>query len=453
MKRSGKTGARLLVRTLAWTQLLWVLCALGANTPATPEPRLVPSPEAGWPQWRGIYRDGRSPEKGLLSQWPEGGPSLLWKLGGLGNGYSAPIITGGRIYLAGDRGDDLRIHALGMDGRRVWESGNGSAWKGPYPGARASCTFSDGRLYHLNAHGRLACLNAADGRELWAVNVLERFDGKNITWALSENVLVDGDHVIVTPGGSRALMAALDKRTGETIWTTEPLRLGPLDNPAMQRLAEPAGEVDSASYGSSILIQWGGHRIIVGCSMRHLVCVNADNGRLLWTRPFPTRYLVIPATPLLVGDSVFVTAPDTDAGGLYRLRRTGSGLDADRVWHTDLDTCHGGWALVDNLVFGAWYRTERGWAAIGVTTGAVHWRWRDIAKGSVMWADERLYCLGEDGNVVLLRVTQAGPEVKGRFRLVQQRVNDAWTHPVVHDGRLYLRFHENLFCYNVRAGG
>ena len=438
--------ARCLACAFGWT------LALVADTPPATPPRLVPSPEPGWPQWRGPVRDGRSPETGLLPQWPESGPNLLWKAGDLGHGYSAPILTGGRIYLAGDQGENLRIFALGMDGQRIWESGNGRSWKGPYPGARASCTYSEGRLYHLNAHGRLVCLDAASGREQWAVDVLDRFDGKNITWALSENLLVDGNRVIVTAGGRRALMAALNKRTGETVWASEALRLGPSENPAMQRLTEPAGQEDSAAYASPILIQWGDRRMIVSCSMRHLFGVDPDNGRLLWTRPFATRYLVLPATPMLVGEAVFVTAPDSDAGGLYRLKRTGTGWDVERVWHTELDTCHGGWALAENLIVGGWYRADRGWAAISVETGAVRWRWKDIAKGSVLWADNLLYCLGEDGNVVLLKVTSTGPEVKGRFRLVEKRVNDAWTHPVLHDGRLYLRYHENLFCYDVRAG-
>lgn len=413
-------------------------------------PRIVPSPEPGWPQWRGIFRDGRSPEKGLLGEWPEQGPTLVWKAEGLGYGYSAPIITGGRIYLGGDVGNELHLFALDTDGKRLWETVNGRAWKEPYPGARASCTFSEGKLYHLNAHGRLACFDSADGRELWAVDVLDQFQGKNITWAMSENLLVDGDWVFVTAGGQKALMAALDKRTGKTVWTTEALKLGPSENTAMQRLAQPAGEPDSASYGSPILIDWDGKRLLVNTSMRHLFGVDAVTGRLIWTRPFATRYLVIPATPLLVGDAVFVTAPDTDAGGLYRLRPTETGWDVKRVWSTELDTCHGGWALLDGLVFGAWYRTDRGWAAIDVATGEVKWKWKDIAKGSVIWADDRLYCLGEDGNVVLLEATGAGPKVKGRFRLVPQKVTDAWTHPVILDGRLYLRYHDTLYCYDIR---
>ncbi|MCX8109246.1 MAG: PQQ-binding-like beta-propeller repeat protein, partial [Verrucomicrobiae bacterium] len=390
-----------------------------------------------------------------LAEWPEAGPRLLWRVDGLGYGYSAPIITGGRIYLAGDVGDELRIFALDTNGKRLWESGNGRSWKDPYPGARASCTYSEGRLYHMNAHGRIACLDAETGKELWAVNVLDRFEGKNITWAISENVLVNENVVMVTPGGRKAFMAALDKKTGKTVWASEPLKLGPSENPRMQRLVRPVGETDPASYGSPVLIRWQGKRLLITSSQRHFAGVDRDSGQLVWTRPFPTRYEVIPGTPLLVGDAVFMTAPDTDAGGLYRLKLTETGWDVDRVWRTELDTCHGGWVLVDGLILGSWYRSERGWAAIDAGTGQVLWKWKDIPKGSVIWADDRCYCLGEDGTMVLLEAKRSGPVVKGRFRLVEQRVNDAWTHPVILDGRLYLRYHESLYCYDIRrqSGG
>ena len=196
---------------------------------------LIASPEPGWSQWRGPRRDGISDEKGLLPSWPVGGPATLWKTEGLGMGWSSPIIVGERIYLTGDVGDDLVVFALDRKGKIQWQAKNGRAWKGPYPGARACCAWSEGRLYHLNAHGRLACLDAGSGQELWAVDVLERFGGRNITWAVSECLLVDGPRVIVTPGGTKALMAALDKRTGATIWTTDPAR----DRPHVAFFADP----------------------------------------------------------------------------------------------------------------------------------------------------------------------------------------------------------------------
>ncbi len=406
---------------------------------------------ADWPQFRGPRRDGVSAETSLLQHWPGSGPPRLWTSTNLGRGYAAPIVVGERIYLAGDVDEALRLFALDREGQPIWQATNGRAWKHPYPGARASCTFSDGRLYHLNGHGRLACLAADSGEELWSVEVVERFGGQVIHWGLSENLLVDGPRVIVTAGGSRGLMAALDKQTGATVWTTEPLRLGASTSPAQERLAEPAGEVDHASYASPILVTVGGRRQIVNCSARHLFGVDADTGKLLWTRPMPTRYSVIAMTPVLVGDSVFITAPHRDGGRFFRLRADGPRMDVESVWSTPLDACQGGVVYVDGALIGAMYDKARTWLSVDARTGATRYQLNEFAKGSLLYADQRLYCLSEQGEVVLLDPGADAFEVKGSFKLVPDRKSDAWTHPVISDGRLYLRYQETLFCYDVRA--
>jgi outer membrane protein assembly factor BamB len=432
-----------------------MLCADSIPSPtALPvrhAPGLIGSPEPGWPQWRGPYRDGVSDEVNLLRQWPEGGPRRLWRSKGMGSGYAAPIVTGERIYLAGDHEDQLRIKALDLTGQHLWTATNGQSWKTPYPGARASVTFSEGRLFHLNAHGRVACLAADDGRELWQVNLFERFGGRNITWALSECLLVDGPRLIVTPGGTRALMAALDKKTGETVWTSAPLRLGPSENPAHRRVPEPVGEIDGASYASPILVQHAGRRQVIGCSLRHVFGVDAHSGQLLWTQPLPTRYSVIASTPVWVGDAVFATAPDTRDGGLFRFFQDGDDVRADKVWSTPLDTGQGGVVWVADALFGPWYRTHKGWARVDRTTGEATVEMKDLAKGSLIYADGHLYCLSEEGEMVLAKPTATGIDKVSRFAFVPGRKNDVWTHPVILDGRLYLRYHDELSCYDVRG--
>lgn len=442
---------------IRWASALFLM-ALGifprsaaADAERSSSARLVTSSEPGWPQWRGPRRDGICDETGLLLNWPEGGPRLLWKTNGLGGGYSAPILTGGRLFLAGDVGEELRIFALDFLGRRLWQATNGEFWKEPFPGSRASCTVHGGRLFHLNAHGRLACLDPATGREHWAVNVLERFGGKNITWALSECLLVDGPRVIVTPGGEKALMAALDVRTGETVWTTEPLRGGASPSAAHQRVEDPAGVADNASYSSPILFTQDGRRQLVSCSLRHVFGVDAETGKLLWTHPMRTRHQVIAMAPVLVNGGVFVTAPDTPDAALLRIRFEGDGVVVEQPWITRLDTCHGGVVVKDGALYGSWYRARKGWACVDGATGEVRYETDAIAKGSVLYADGRLYCLAEDGEMCLVKPTASGFEFNGRFRLVPERKSDVWTHPVIHEGRLYLRYHETLFCYDVQA--
>lgn len=423
-----------------------------AAAEAEPPPRLVASPEPDWPQWRGPRRDGLCTETGLLPRWPAGGPTRLWQAGQLGRGYSSPVIVGERLYLTGDVGEELHLFALDLNGRPVWRAQNGRAWRTPYPGARASVTYAGGRLYHLNAHGRVACLDAASGQEQWAVELFERFGGQNITWALSENLLVDRGRVYVTAGGSQALVAALDARTGATVWQSEPLRLGASTPPEHLRVSEPAGRADPPSYASPILCEWAGRRLLVGCSLQHVYGVDAETGALLWTQPLRTRYSVIALTPVLTPEGVFVTAPDTDDGGLFRLRQAGGRLYVERAWTTRADTCHGGVVRVGDTLYGSWYRRDKGWYALDARTGEVRHRLSDLAMGSVLYADGRLYCLSQEGEMALLEPTAGALEYRGRFRLTPERVNDAWAHPVIHRGRLYLRYHETLHCYDVRAG-
>lgn len=407
-----------------------IVLLLAALLQAAPPPgRLTGSKEPGWPQWRGPRRDGISDEKGLLQAWPPGGPNLLWKTDGLGKGWSSPIVTGGTITLTGDVGDELHLFAFDLDGRPKWKAVNGRAWTGQYPGARSSCVADDGRIYHLNSHGRVVCLDAAGGRELWTVDILQRFEGRNILWGLAECLLVDGPRLIVTPGGRKAAMAALDKKTGGTVWSSEPI------------------EKNDAGYGSPILFELGGRRQIVTYSSRHAFGVDADTGRILWKRPRPSEYIALCFTPVFCGDGVYVTTPGKNGGSRYRL----GAQDVETVWDNKIDTLQGGAVLVDGVLYGSGYEGFKGWAAVDVATGGTRASTKELAHGSVIHADGRLYCLSERGEMALVKPTADGFEFVGRFPLIEERRVDVWAHPVICDGRLYLRYHETLYCYDLRA--
>lgn len=415
--------------------LLLVLCAcMAAGSPGaeTLAEGLIASPESGWPQWRGPRRDGISEEQGLLQSWPDAGPPLLWHFDGLGVGWSSPIIVDDRIYITGDVDGALVFWALDLEGQVLWRVTHGKAWEGSYPGSRASAAYSEGRLYLLNAHGRLACFDAADGTERWSLDILERFGAENITWAISECLLVDGDRVIVTPGGAKALMAALDKHTGETVWTTEAI------------------EDERASYSSPILFTHGGRRLIANCSSRHGFGVDADTGELLWTVPMTNRYLVNSATPIYGAGGVFYVTSYAEDGRLYRLEHTDRGVDARHVWTVPLDTVTGSGVLVDGVLHAAGYQKHKWWFGFDWETGANIYELKDLTTGAAIYADGRLYVLDERGAAALLKPTSTGIETAGRFQLTNGRVRDAWAHPVLLDGRLYLRYHDTLWCYDVR---
>jgi len=393
---------------------------------------LIATPEPDWPQWRGPRRDGISDENDLLQSWPEGGPKLLWKIDSLGKGWSCPIIVGQRIYITGDVGTDLVIFALNLKGEIQWKVKNSQYWKNPYPGARACCVFSEGRLYHMNAHGYVICLDAASGEEFWVVNILERFDAKNITWALSECMLVDGRNLIVTPGGKKALMAALDKLDGQTVWTTEPL-----------------GN-DKTSHSSPILFRHAGRRLIANCSSAHGFGVDADTGKLLWAVPLKNPHGVNTSTPVYGSGIVYYVTPYAEMGRAYRLVTDGQTLTAEHIWTSELDTVTGGAVLVDGTLFSAKYREPKWWFGTDWQTGKAKYELKDFTTGAAIYADGRLYCLDEKGFAGLLKPGPTSLEIVGRFALVTEKVRDAWAHPVLHDGRLYLRYHDTLFCYDVK---
>ena len=412
---------------------VFVFAIVGLAAAESDADGLIASKEPGWPQWRGPRRDGICDETGLLAFWPAKGPELLWTATGLGRGYSSPVIARGTLYITGDVRNELHVFAYTLDGKRRWRTSNGRAWRRSYPGARASCAYDGGRLFHMNAHGRVVCLDANTGKEIWTVNVLERFDGRNIRWGLSECLLIDGPRVIVTPGGRKALMAALDKTSGKTVWTSE------------------AVEGERAGYASPILFRSGRRRYLANCSSRHVFGVDADTGKLLWRHRRPTLYEVIASAPVYHDGAIFATSPDGKEAELLRLEPAGRPVGVRTVWTSELNNLSGGVILLDGLLYGSGYRKGNGWFCVDIKTGKTRYRKRDLDSGSAVHADGRLYCLSERGEMALLKPTPTGFQTAGRFRLVQRRARDVWAHPVIHQGRLYLRYHETLYCYDIRA--
>ena len=408
-------------------------------TSAAPEktaagPKLIASIEADWPQWRGPNRDSVSSETGLLDAWPAGGPKLLWKAEGMGKGWCSPIVTGGRIYIVGDAGAELRIFALGLDGKVKWQAANGKAWKKPFPGGRAACCYSEGKIYQMNGYGRLVCLDAASGKEQWAVDVLKRFEAKQPFFGVSECLLVDGNNVIVTPAGAKALVAALDKKTGKTVWTG----------------TARAEATETAGYSSPILVNWGGRRIIIATTSFRTFAADAVSGKVLWTAGLALTKNAASTIPVLCGDLVFATNSSVDKQLSSMLRISPAADKASKAWTLPLRTTCGSSVYVGGNVYMAGARGIQGFLCFDAKTGKVKAKLSAPLDASMVYADGKLFVQSATGEALLLKPTSDSFETLGSFAVVPGKKKDAWTHPVLLGGRLYLRYHDTLFCYDVK---
>jgi outer membrane protein assembly factor BamB len=392
-----------------------------------------------WPAWRGPERNAIADESQLLERWPESGPPLLWKTDGLGGGYSSVVIAQGRIYTMGLRGNAAHVICLELDGgQEIW-----SARVGP---GEPNCTptFDDGRVYGLGAEGDLVCVDAQTGRETWRKNFKQDFGGQLMSgWGYSESPLVDGDRLICTPGGKQALLAALDKRTGQTIWTTPASGLGRLG-------------VDGAAYASPVMSEACGVRQYVQVTGRGVVSAAADDGRLLWSYNRIANDTANIPTPLVDGDHVFCSTGYGTGAALLQVVRQGRQLDVREVYFLPAQTMqnhHGGMVLLDGYIYCGHGHNQGFPLCVELKTGKVAWHGgRGPGKGSaaVLCADGQLYFRYEDGVMALIEARPDRYVLNGEFRIASNN-GKSWPHPVIVDGLLYLRDQGTMLCYDLRA--
>jgi outer membrane protein assembly factor BamB len=384
-----------------------------------------------WPQWRGPNRDGVSTEKGLLQQWPAGGPAVDWSITGLGKGYGTVAILGDRIYVQGTEGGSSAVFCLRRtDGGRVWVRPLGRTLdqdKGGGP--RGTPTVDGDMLFALTEAGDLACLRVKDGSVVWTRNILADFGGRNPNWLLSESPLLDGPNVIVTPGGRDAGLAALDKQTGKTVWATK-------------------GLSDPAAYSSAIAADVQGVRTLITLTSQAAVGVRASDGKLMWRYTKAANDTANITTPVFFDNRVFVTSAYNTGAALLQLSAANGEVKADEVYFTrEMMNHHGGVVFVNGYLYGY---SNAILTCLESATGKVQWRDRSVGKGSLTYADGRLYVLGEGNVVGLVDASPAGYVERGRFQIADQGW-PSWAHPVVAGGRLYLRNQGVLAAYDIAA--
>lgn len=409
------------------TEILCLLIALLLTTAGIARAQSQPpSQPADWPGWRGPNRDGKSLDRRLLTEWPEEGPRLLWKLDNIGKGYSSVAVTGGTIYTTGTIDGKTLIFALDLDGKLRWKTELDSASsKGPNI-ARSTPTIDGGDLYVLSGDGLAACHDAKTGTRKWSRSAAE-FGGRSGGWGYAESVLIYKDLAVIKPGGANCI-AALDKSTGETVWTSTGFKAGP-------------------EYGSCIVVDYEGRTLICTGTRGGLVGVDARDGKLLWSNDFSAGNTANCPTPVAADGYVFWANGYGKGGVCMRLKIDGGKVSADEAWTTsDMNCHHGGFIIHQGCIYG---NHGGGWACLDLKTGQRKWQERGVGKGSLCFADGMLYLFGQSGGKAgLATCSPESMQMAGTFSV--EGDGPSWAHPAVANGRLYLRYDRNLYCFDIR---
>jgi outer membrane protein assembly factor BamB len=415
-----------------------------AEASSTASSATAPSHTTNWPRWRGPQVDGKSLETGLMTSWPDAGPPLLWQGQGVGNGYAGVAVVGDRIFTMGRRSGTEFLHALRTEnGEILWSTplGPGQNQKG----SNCTPTIDEDRVYALSIEGDLICVEAASGQPVWKTNLIQDFGGKMMSgWGFSESPLIDGDLLLCTPGAANAIMAALDKRSGRVVWTTKMPYGG-------QR-----GK-DGAGYSSIVISRAAGIKQYVQLVGRGLIGVDAATGRLLWRYDRIANGTANITTPIVHGDYVFCSTGYGTGSALLKLTRSRDGVRAEEQYFLDDNTLqnhHGGLILLDGFLYGGHGHNNGFPICVQLETGQVKWGGKIRGPGkesaAVAYADGHLYFRYQDGIMALIEATPEEYRLKSSFKLASVRAQ-SWPHPVISNGRLYIRDQDVLLCYDIRA--
>ncbi len=389
------------------------------------------APDTDWAQWRGPNRDGLSPDTGLLKQWPADGPPFAWKATGLGEGYSSVSVAGTRLFTMGDVGGASTLIALNAaDGNPLWNCKVGEAGGKRSAGARSTPATDGTLVFALGQGGELLCADTESGKIRWQKSLEKDFGGDRPNWWWSESPLLDGDHVVCTPGGPKGTVLALKKATGETVWQSSELK-------------------DPAHYTSLISAEIGGSRQYIVFTPAHVAGIAAKDGKLLWKAPRGTQR-AIASTPLYKNGMVFVAQGYGVGCNAFKVTADGGAFKAEEAYSgKQMQSHHGDMILLGDHVYGL--DDRNGMTCIELKTGRGVWSDRSVGKGSIAYADGHFVVRSERGPIALVEATPEGYKEKGRFNQPGRSRESSWAHPVVIGGKLYLRDQGALLCFDVKA--
>jgi outer membrane protein assembly factor BamB len=378
--------------------------------------------------WRGPTGDGIYPESGLLKEWPASGPEILWSFEELGQGHSSAIVANGFLYTSGMSNNQGSLFKFDLNGKVIYKKSYGPEFAESYHGTRGTPVIVGDKIYLLSGHGKLVCFNELNGDILWSKDLFRDFDGSNIQWGVNETLVVDGNIIYATPGGKRNNVIALDRFTGNLIWTSP-------------------GKGELSAYCTPLLFEHKGKKILATHTASHLIGLDAASGQLLWSHKHPNRWSVHPNTPIYYQGELFFFSGYGQGGG--KLKLSDDGKSVKQVWYNDkVDSRMGGAVLVDGHIYLSG-DANRQWRCVSWDSGKESYSSTDIAKGAVIYADGMLYCYSERGELALVKADPSSFKLVSQTR-VAKGSEQHWAHPVIYDGVLYVRHGQALIAYKVK---
>jgi outer membrane protein assembly factor BamB len=424
----GRFGKRLAATVAVWAGISAI--GVGAAISFGDAPR-------DWPQFRGPARDNVSRETGLLKEWSKGGPALLWKGPGVGDGHASVSVSNGKIFTSGMVGDAVYAFALNeSDGKQAWRAkvgglgGNNDSQGGK--GSRSTPTVDGDRVYVLGPVGDLVCLAVADGAEQWRTNLRKEYGGGVPSWGYSDAPLVEGELVIVVPGGKKGTVLALDKKSGKEVWRS-------------------TGLSDSAHYVSPIVAEIGGVRQVIVFTAAHLAGIAPKDGTVLWQADRQGATAVCPM-PVIKDNYIFTTSGYGVGCDLFKINSDGGKFSAEKVYsNKNMVNHHGGVILLDGNLYG--YSDGKGWVCMDMMSGEIKWKEKEaLGKGTISYADGRFYLRDEKkGTLALIEASPAGYKEVGRLEQPERSGKPYWPYLVIANGKLLVRDMDNVFCYDVKG--
>jgi len=384
-------------------------------------------------QWRGPDRNGKYPETGLLKQWPEDGPQLLWSYEGLGAGHGSVSVAGDQIFVLGMPDTLGVIYSFDMDGNLLWQKEYGLEWYINYTGSRSSPTILDELLYFVSGQGVAFCMEKESGEIMWKVDMFEKFGAQQTSWGIAESPLIDGDRIILTPGGMEHNVVALDRFSGETVWTSK-------------------GNGEQSAYCSPILVEHNNVRLIVTMTAASVLGIDAENGDTYWRVAHKQGNKINANSPVYSEGRVFSASAQADTTqGHLMIQLSEDGKTAEVGWRIEnLFNLLGGIILHEGSLYSSTY-DKKEWFSIDAETGKLNYVSDQVSGGALIFAEGLFYCYGTDGVLALIEASETECRVINSFE-IPLGTDQHWAHPVIHDQRLYVRHGDAIMCFDIAAG-